>query len=199
MLSKKSALTWCPSFSGTQSVTSSATVSKCRKTSENVTAAFAQQTLSDETNLPRRRPAQRPTRSEKGKHIPISSTMSSNHFGWSLSDSVDDPRRTGLANFRQKLLLLHQFGTTFDDPEDSTSDSAMADRQGGSDETLTVESPTGRRVLKPYYRREHSVSQGSDSCFGSEYPSLTSTGILWHSFSYVALLRTCSHGELAVG
>lgn len=106
--------------------------------------------------------------------------MTSNHFGWSLSDTVDDPRRTGLANFRHKL-LLHQHTSKHSsvdvvDDELTTSAEAMRHRCV-SEETLAADSsaPIGRPV-KPYYRREPSVSQCSDSCFGSEYPSLTSTG-----------------------
>ena len=101
---------------------------------------------------------------ESNYEVNYTSKMTIN-FGWSLSDTSDDPGRTGLANFRHKL-LLHQRTTSSIDDEESTL-LTMKESQANSIDQLT----------KPY-RREPSVSQCSDSCFGSEYPSLTSTGIL---------------------
>ncbi|XP_057371453.1 uncharacterized protein LOC130692365 [Daphnia carinata] len=105
--------------------------------------------------------------------------MPSNNFGWSLSDTVENPRRTGLANFRYKLLQYQSNVTRSDDDEDLPT---KTQHRLVSDETTAyglVNGPSDfpfSRSVKPYYGREPSVSQWSDSCFGSEYPSLTSTG-----------------------
>lgn len=105
--------------------------------------------------------------------------MPSNNFGWSLSDTVENPRRTGLANFRYKLLQYQSNVTRSDDDEDLP---AKTQHRLVSDETTAHGLVNGSSVfpfsrpVKPYYRRENSVSQCSDSCFGSDYPSLTSTG-----------------------
>ena len=106
--------------------------------------------------------------------------MASNHFGWSLSDAVDDPRRTGLANFRHKLLVQQQQYvdnnplTCGDEELIVASASPVMGQHYSPDETLGTVESSASNPLKPYYRP--SVSQYSDSCFGSEYPSLTSTG-----------------------
>lgn len=105
--------------------------------------------------------------------------MSNNHFGWSLSDTVENPRRTGLANFRYKLLRCPSNvsrSVDNEDPPDEThhrriSEETTSPRLADSSSAFQFSRP-----VKPYYGRQHSVSQFSDSCFGSDYPSPTSAG-----------------------
>jgi hypothetical protein len=109
--------------------------------------------------------------------------MPVNHFGWSLSDAVENPRQTGLVNFRRYKLLQYQSNAAVSgDDEDlptknqtSRLTSQETTTQFGADDSSV--SPFSRPVKPYYYGRENSVSQCSDSCFGSDYPSLTSTGI----------------------
>jgi hypothetical protein len=124
------------------------------------------------------------------------SKMPGNHFGWSLSDAVDNPRQTGLVNFRRYKLLEYQSkagaGVSAGDDEDlatnqfhrliseetTTTTRLMGADLDSSAAAAPLPPPFSRPSVKPYYGRENSVSQCSDSCFGSDYPSLTSTGML---------------------
>lgn len=122
--------------------------------------------------------------------------MPGNHFGWSLSDAVDNPRQTGLVNFRRYKLLEYQnkagAGVSAGDDEDlattnqfhrliseettATTTRRLMGTDLDSSAAAAIPPPFSRPSVKPYYGRENSVSQCSDSCFGSDYPSLTSTG-----------------------
>lgn len=126
-----------------------------------------------------------------GERGAVDRAMSTNnHFGWSLSDTVDDPRLTGLANFRNAFLLQRR------EQRDELTASAVQDLSV-SEETLLASASSSMpdRPVKPYYGRQPSVSQWSDSCFGSEYPSLTSTGTthrLFISTSIFAIFQLIS-------
>ena len=115
--------------------------------------------------------------------------MPGNNFGWSLSDAVANPRQTGLVNFRRyKLLQYHQSNAAAVSGDDEDLSTKNRQCRLNSEETTTQLEVNGSsifpfsRPVKPYYGRENSVSQCSDSCFGSDYPSLTSTGILLSFF-----------------
>jgi hypothetical protein len=110
--------------------------------------------------------------------------MSNNKFGWSLSDTVENPRQTGLVNFRRYKLLQYQTNAAAvsGDDEDLPTIKNQPYRLKSEETTTQLEVNDSSifpfsRPVKPYYGRENSVSQCSDSCFGSDYPSLTSTGI----------------------
>ncbi len=133
--------------------------------------------------------------------------MPGNHFGWSLSDAVENPRQTGLVNFRRYKLLQYQTnaGVLSGDDEDLASNTFQSGRLT-SEETTTTQLgadfdsfvlPPFSRPVKPYYGRGNSVSQCSDSCFGSDYPSLTSTGIFL-SFFFLSKLIELNQSSGAV-
>lgn len=178
-----------------------------------------------------------PREPQCGNHLIV---MAGEDFGWSLSDAADDPRRTGLANFRHNILIrpvpapsvetlanlqesryseeprrgtpysphprsarslyFHRGSEVRSDYETGCGSASSSfdeegyhrynrhddhhstrsyhwERRQPHDLTSDTEEASSRqsRAGKPY-RRRATFSQCSDSCLGSDFPSLTSTG-----------------------
>lgn len=109
----------------------------------------------------------------KSRLVPGATAMSGN-FGWSLSDATN-PRLTGLANLRYKLLTRQDIGVDGDEETAPTSLTSIGETACSSCYFVSDEQALTTGSIRRC-RCHYSQSRCSDSCTLSEYPSLTSTG-----------------------
>ena len=103
------------------------------------------------------------------------------NFGWTLTDA-NRSTRSGLVSFRYNMLRRQYVGacTALQVPTIITTATNNSARNGDSrrgvfqDDDAYMRDPWLSSATYSPFRRQ--PSQGSDSCFGSEFPSLTSTG-----------------------